>query len=107
MASESNTDTRTVTLPSGKAATVRKGKGRDLVQAARMAGGGNDGMKLTMGIIAVLTQVDGRPLVIEDVEEMDLGDVMALMGAVMGNGASSLSSILPNSASMEGFATRS
>ncbi|WP_029009395.1 phage tail assembly protein [Azospirillum halopraeferens] len=107
MTARTDTDARTVTLPGGRVACIRKGKGRDLLQAARMAGGAGDGMKLTMAIIAVLTVIDGRPLVIEDVEEMDMADVMVLMGAVTGNGASSLSSISLPSGSTEGSPTPS
>ena len=88
-----NGEVRTVTLPSGRVAAIRKGKGRDLLQAARMAGGAGDGMKLTMAIIAMLTTIDGRAMVIEDVEDLDLIDVMKLMGEVVGNATSSLSSI--------------
>lgn len=95
---------RTKQLPSGRKATIRKGKGRDLIQAARMAGS-NDGIRLTYGIIAVLTLIDGRPIVVEDVEGMDLMDVMTLMGDVMGNGASLPTSISPSFGSTGGSDT--
>lgn len=106
MADEENkSGLRAVPLPSGAKAMIRKGKGRDLVQAARMAGGANDGIKLTYGIIATLAQIDGKPIVIEDVEEMDLRDVMTLMGEVVGNGGSSMSSISLLSGSTGGSGT--
>lgn len=93
---------RTVELPSGRTASIRKGKGRDLIQASRMAGGASDGIKISMAIIAVLTLIDGEPLVIEQVEDMDLNDVMKLLAEAVGNGGSSLSSILSSSGSTDG-----
>jgi len=92
-AEEKEVECRDVPLPSGKKASIRRGKGRDLVLASRMAGGGTDTIRLTYGIIAVLTRIDGKPITIEDVDEMDLPDVMKLMGEVVGNGGSSLNSI--------------
>ncbi len=97
---------RTIDLPSGKVAAIRKAYGRDLVQAARMAGGG-DGIKLTFGIIATVTRIDGAPIVIEDVEALELMDVMTLMGAVVGNAVSLTGSISLPSGSMAGSPTPS
>lgn len=97
-------DERTKTLPSGAVATIRAAKGRDLIQAARMAGS-NDGIRLTFGIIAVLTRINGRPIVVEDIEEMNLMDVMTLMGEVQGNGVSLPSSTSSNSGSTGGSDT--
>lgn len=96
---------RTVSLPSGKKAAVRPLKGRDLLKAARMAGGSQDNMRLAFGIIAVGAEIDGKPLVIEDVEELDLGDVTTLMAAVMGNAAPSLNSISSSFGSTAGSGT--
>jgi hypothetical protein len=96
---------RTITLPSGRVATVRTGKGRDLVQASRLAGGGKDPMKLSLAIVSVLVTIDGRPVVVEDVEEMDLPDVMKLMGETLGNDASSTNSILSSFGSTDGSDT--
>lgn len=76
-----------ITLSDGRKATWRKGKGRDLLAASRMAGG-NEPMRIAFGLIAVLVTVDDKALTIEDVEELDMADVLALQGHVMGNAAS-------------------
>lgn len=98
---------RTVPLPSGRTATVRPLKGRDLLAAARMAGGSQDNMRLAFGLIAVGAEIDGKPLVIEDVEELDMGDVTTLMAAVAGNAAPSLNSISSSFGSTAGSPTPS
>jgi hypothetical protein len=72
-------ETRTVELPSGKCAEVRKGVGRDLMRAQRAAAGG-DASAVIFALIAELTRVDGRKIVYEEVLEMELADVMAFAG---------------------------
>jgi hypothetical protein len=76
-------DTKTVELPSGARAEVRKGMGRDLMRAQRAVAGG-DASAVVFALIAELTRVDGRKIVYEDVLEMDLADVMALQAEVIG-----------------------
>jgi hypothetical protein len=76
-------DIRTIELPSGKCAEVRKGFGRDLMRAQRASGGG-DASAVIFALIAELTRVDGRKIVYEEVLEMELGDVMALQAEVIG-----------------------
>ncbi|WP_242472444.1 phage tail assembly protein [Ectothiorhodospira mobilis] len=88
MTDTKKTDLPEITLGDGRKAAIRKGKGRDLLTASRMAGGTNEPMKIAYGLIAALATVDGKPLTIEDVEDMDLGDVLKLQGEVMGNGGS-------------------
>lgn len=79
-----------VSLPSGRIAWVlRKGKGKHIQAAARMAGPNAEQMTLSMGIIAAKALIDGQPVTVEDVLEMDDGDVWKLLGAVMGKGGSS------------------
>lgn len=80
-------DTRTTTLPSGKRAEVRKGKGRDLMRAHRAVAGNAEPMSVSFALIAELAQIEGKPLVYEDVLEMDLEDVLALEAEVTGAGA--------------------
>jgi hypothetical protein len=74
---------RTLELPSGACAEVRKGYGRDLMRAQRAAEGG-DASAVVFALIAELTRIDGRNLVYEDVLEMDLADVLALQAEVIG-----------------------
>lgn len=87
---------REVDLPSGAKATVREGKGRDLLHATRMAGGPNDPMRMVFGLVASLVTVDGRALTLEDVEDMSLPDVLKLQQEVMGNVGSLPGSTLPS-----------
>src|SRR5216683_6069752 len=75
---------RTITLPSGKTAEVRKGKGRDLMRAHRAVAGNSEPMSVSFALIAELARVDGKPLVYEDILEMDLDDVLTLEGEVSG-----------------------
>lgn len=76
-------DVQIIELPSGARAEVRKGRGRDLMQAQRAAAGG-DASAVILALIAELTRVDGRRIVYEEVLEMDLADVMALQAEVLG-----------------------
>ena len=73
---------RTVELPSGARATIRKGYGRDLMRAQRAAVG-NDANAVIFALIAEVARVDGHKIVYEDVLEMDLADVMALQAEVI------------------------
>ncbi|MDO8433511.1 MAG: phage tail assembly protein [Candidatus Binatus sp.] len=74
---------RAIELPSGARAEVRKGLGRDLMRAQRVAAGG-DASAVVFALIAELARVDGRKVVYEDVLEMDLADVLALQAEVVG-----------------------
>lgn len=74
--------TRTIDLPSGARAELRKGYGRDLMRAQRAAAG-NDASAVIFALIAEVTRVDGHKIVYEDVLEMDLADVMALQAEVI------------------------
>ena len=76
-------ETKSLELPSGARAEVRKGLGRDLMRAQRAASGG-DASAVIFALIAELVRVDGRKIVYEDVLEMELADVMALQAEVIG-----------------------
>jgi hypothetical protein len=75
---------RSITLPSGKTATLRRGKGRDLMRAQRAVAGNPDPTAVVFALIAELSQIDGAPIVYEDVSDMDLGDVLVLQAEVTG-----------------------
>ena len=75
---------RSVTLPSGKIAAIRRGKGRDLMRAQRAVAGNPDPTAVVFALIAELAQIEGAPIVYEDVVEMDLGDVLVLQAEVTG-----------------------
>lgn len=73
--------TKSITLPSGKIATLEQGKGRDLLQAQMKA---QTSEEIPYALIAELTEIDGQKLVYEDILEMDLADVIALQGEISG-----------------------
>ena len=54
---------RSVTLPSGKTAAIRRGKGRDLMRAQRAVAGNPDPTAVVFALIAELAQIDGAPIV--------------------------------------------
>lgn len=72
---------KTLTLPSGKTAVLRNGKGHDLLQAQMKA---KNSEEIPYALIAELAEIDGTPLVYEDILEMDLGDVIALQSEISG-----------------------
>ncbi len=73
--------TKTLILPSGKTATIRQGKGYDLLQAQMKA---KNSEEIPYALIAELAEIDGQALVYEDILEMDLSDVVALQGEISG-----------------------
>lgn len=75
---------RTIELPSGRSAAVRKGYGRDLMRAQRAAGDG-DATAILFALIAELTELDGARIVYEDVLAMELSDVLVLQAEVVGD----------------------
>ncbi len=72
---------KTLTLPSGRIAVLRNGKGHDLLQAQMKA---KTSEELPYALIAELAEIDGQSLVYEDILEMDLSDVVALQGEISG-----------------------
>ena len=73
--------TKTLSLPSGKTATLRKGRGFDLLQAQIKA---KTSEEIPYALIAELTEIDGQKLVYEDILELDLSDVIALQAELSG-----------------------
>jgi len=65
-----------ITLPSGRVARIKEGKGKDLFWALSNSTGQNDIIKL---LIVRLTEIDGKPITEDDLEELPLADVMVLM----------------------------
>ncbi len=88
-------DKTELTLPSGKKVAIATAKGKHLRQAARLAGA-DDPMGIGQALVSILATIDGAPVTYEEVGEMELADVLALQGAVMGNGTSSLKAISLN-----------
>src|SRR5579871_914751 len=80
---------KTVTLASGKVAEIRKGKGKDAIRVMSRLMAETKGPNLDLGrmmflLTAELVRVDGKPIAIEDLEEMELGDTLRLMGEALG-----------------------
>lgn len=69
-------------LPSGKKATIKDGKGRDLLNAQRKA---KSAEEIVYALLAELAEIDGQKLIYEDILEMDIKDVLALQMEIMGN----------------------
>ena len=65
-----------ITLPSGRIAIIKEGKGKDLFWALSNSTGQNDIIKLLM---VRLTEIDGKPITEDDLEELPLADIMVLM----------------------------
>ena len=70
-----------ITLPSGKIATLKKGRGFDLLQAQQKA---KTSEEIPYALIAELAEIDGQKLVYEDILELDLEDVIALQAEISG-----------------------
>ena len=67
-----------LTLPSGAVATIKENfKGKHIRRAQAVSGGDSD--KIIYSIIAQLTEIDGAGIVMEDLDELDGRDVLALM----------------------------
>lgn len=77
-------EVRTLSLASGKIATIRKGFGRDLMRAQRVAGPNGDPTAVVFALIAELAEIDGSRIVYEDVLAMELSDVLTLQAEVAG-----------------------
>ncbi len=76
------TEARTITLPSGKVATIRAPKGRDTIRAQRVADPAKNQVEFVHALIAQVTTIDGKPVTAEDVAEMYQFDINALAQAV-------------------------
>lgn len=76
------TTMKTITLPSGKIAEIGAFKGKHILQAKRMAG--DDAERVVLAMIAICTKIDGKEVLMEDLEEMDGFDVLQLMGEFSG-----------------------
>ncbi len=83
IAASSSQSERTIALPSGRSATIRRGVGRDLMRAQRAARS-SEPAAIVFALVAELVRIDGKPIVYEDVLAMDLADVLVLQEEVVG-----------------------
>jgi hypothetical protein len=89
---------KTITLPSGKVATIREGKGRDILEAQRAIG--SDTNALPYALISRMVLIDDKAIVFEDVlDVLGAADVFVLMPEVMST------SVPPPPASLPSVAT--
>lgn len=70
-----------ITLPSGKIAVFKDGKGKDLLNAQRKAKTPDE---ILFALIAEISEIDGQPLIYEDLLEMELEDVLSLQAEMSG-----------------------
>lgn len=65
-----------ITLPSGKTAEIKEFKGKHIREAMRIMDG--DTSAFIFAMIAICVEVDGKAIVMEDLDEMDGRDVLKL-----------------------------
>lgn len=65
------------TLPSGILVTLKEGKMRDVIAATKNAG--DDKEKIMLALIARLATFNGKAMVMEDIENLNLRDSMKLL----------------------------
>jgi len=70
-----------ILLPSGKIATYKKGYGQNLLNAQRKA---RTNEEIMYSIMAEVIEIDGQPLIYEDIFEMELEDVVVLYSEISG-----------------------
>lgn len=70
-----------ITLSNGSVAVVGEFKGYHIAQARKLT---NDPEQLVNAIIALVVTIDGKPIVMEDLDEMNGFDVLALMSEFSG-----------------------
>ncbi len=75
--------TRTITLPSGRTAALRMGRGRDLINAHRAVAANPEPIAISFALIAELATVEGRKIVYEDLMTMELSDVLVLESEII------------------------
>jgi len=68
-----------VILSNGKKAVIKDGKGKDLFEAMRIATEPGEVPKL---LLARLIEINGKAITEDDLEELPLQDVVALLNAV-------------------------
>jgi len=80
------------TLPSGKKILVKKGKGRHLRNAQRMMTGGSNNSDIARALATYLCTIDGAYVNLEDFDNMDLPDVIAIEAHFLGIASASITS---------------
>ncbi|KQC02098.1 phage tail assembly protein [Pedobacter sp. Hv1] len=69
---------KNIELSGGKIATLGEFKGKHILLAQKVSGEDKD--KMMFALIATCVKIDGKPVVMEDLEDMPGPDVLKLMG---------------------------
>lgn len=72
-----------LTLSDGSIAKIGEFKGKHVLQAQKVVGKDSD--KMLFALIASCVQINDKPIVMEDLDEMNGSDVLTLMGEFSGN----------------------
>jgi hypothetical protein len=76
--------TKTIVLKkTNRSATIAPFKGKHVREAQRRADG--DSEAIVFHILCALVEIEGEPLHLEDIDEMDGSEVLQLMGEMGGN----------------------
>ncbi len=80
-------ETKTVTLSDGRVATVRRPKMRDMIRAQDAIAGEphENRFKFTCALLAQVVMLEGRPCVMEDIQELFASDCDRLAKAAGGD----------------------
>jgi hypothetical protein len=97
---------KSVTLSDGTVATIRRPRGRDLIQAQELAAGDNK-FKFTCAMLAQIVQLNGERCVMEDIAELWASDVDLLSEEAAGDFLSSNVPSSPRSSSGASDSTNS
>lgn len=73
-----------ITLPSGAKATIEPFKGKHVKEAMRNVADSSNSAEIVFSLIALLTTIDGKKIVPEELDEMDGMDTLMLMGEFTG-----------------------
>jgi hypothetical protein len=92
------------TLASGKKVRVFAGKAADLVRAQSMV---SNPVEMQLGLAAILVEIDGQQMPVEDWREMDLEEYMEILPLLMPGSAVTQQSLLSPSPESSGGATQS
>jgi len=95
--SETKTATTSVTLSDGRVVTLKRGKGRDLLEANRRSG--QDGSRFRFELLALLASTDTGSLGFDDLMDMNLPDVALLLATFRNADFSSPGKGAPDAAS--------
>ena len=87
---------KSVTLSDGTIAIIRRPRGRDLIRAQEVAGKDNK-FKFTCALLGQITQLNGEPCVMEDIEELWASDIDRLSQEAAGDFLSSTGPSSPSS----------